>query len=142
MWWKNVCALSLSCIIIIANTHSVCNNVAYMCIAVFQLRLKIYKLLIYTAYNYCPHGLTASAFELLLQISSDTVLIHYDTVFNMGDFHLLTLSFHDSLFKKHPIIPLAYLIHTRRFQKITWLSLKLSANIYLFWHLKNCSCYW
>ena len=45
------------------------------------------------------------------------VTLHYDTVFNMGDFYLSTLVFQHSIFEKDPIIPVAYFIHSRRYQQ-------------------------
>ena len=42
-------------------------------------------------------------------------MLHYDTVFNMGDFYLSTLLFKHSFFKGLPVVPSAYFVHTRRF---------------------------
>ena len=53
--------------------------------------------------------------ELVLKISLDTVVLHYDTVFNIGDYYLSTLMFRHSLFKHNPVVPLAFFIHSRRF---------------------------
>jgi len=53
--------------------------------------------------------------ETLMRLSSEPVMLHYDTVFNMGDFYLLTLLFKHSFFKGHPVVPSAYFVHTRRF---------------------------
>ena len=50
--------------------------------------------------------------ELLMRLSSGTVTLHYDTVFNMGDFYL---SFRHSVFKGQPVVPFAFLVHTRHF---------------------------
>ena len=55
--------------------------------------------------------------EVLLKVSSDPVTLHYDTVFNMGDFYLSTLVFRNSMFKKDPITPVAFFIHSRRYQE-------------------------
>ena len=45
--------------------------------------------------------------EMLLKVSSSPVTLHYDTVFNVGDFYLSTLVFRNSMFKKDPITPVA-----------------------------------
>ena len=41
--------------------------------------------------------------EMLLKVFSNPVTLHYDTVFNVGDFYLSTLVFQNSMFKKDPI---------------------------------------
>ena len=53
--------------------------------------------------------------EFLLNICSKPVVLHYDTVFNVGDYYLSTLTFNNSLFVGEPIIPCAYLVHSRRY---------------------------
>ena len=53
--------------------------------------------------------------ESLMRLSSESVTLHYDTVFNMGDFYLSTLLFRHSVFKSCPVVPVAFLVHTRRF---------------------------
>ena len=53
--------------------------------------------------------------ESLMRLSSSSVTLHYDTVFNMGDFYLSTLLFRHSVFKGQPVVPFAFLVHTRRF---------------------------
>ena len=53
--------------------------------------------------------------EFLLNICSKPVVLHYDTVFNVGDYYLSTLAFNNSLFVGEPIIPCAYLVHSRRY---------------------------
>lgn len=53
--------------------------------------------------------------EMLLKVSTTPITLHYDTVFNMGDFYLSTLVFRHSLFEKDPITPVAYFIHSRRY---------------------------
>ena len=55
--------------------------------------------------------------EMLLKVSPDPVTLHYDTVFNVGDFYLSTLVFRHSMFKKDPITPVAFFIHSRRYQE-------------------------
>lgn len=44
--------------------------------------------------------------ELVLKISLDKVVLHYDTVFNIGDYYLSMLMFRHSLFKHNPVVPL------------------------------------
>ena len=57
-------------------------------------------------------------FDRLLQFKSDeSVPLFYDTTFNLGDFYVSTLSFQHYLFDSPPVIPLAILIHERKFQK-------------------------
>ena len=53
--------------------------------------------------------------ESLESLMRRTVTLHYDTVFNMGDFYLSTLLFRHSVFKGQPVVPFAFLVHTRRF---------------------------
>ena len=55
------------------------------------------------------------ALEILLKISPEAVVLHYDTVFNMGDFYLSTILFRHALFEANPIVPFGFLIHSRRF---------------------------
>ena len=55
--------------------------------------------------------------EMLLKVSTTPVTLHYDTVFNMGDFYLSTLVFRHALFESNPITPVAYFIHSRRYQQ-------------------------
>ena len=55
--------------------------------------------------------------DTLMRISSLPVTLHYDTVFNMGDFYLSTLVFRHDMFKGNPIIPVGYFVHSRRFHE-------------------------
>ena len=56
-------------------------------------------------------------FDRLLQmISDEAVPLFYDTTFNLGDFYVSTLSFQHILFDTPPVIPLAIMIHERKFQ--------------------------
>jgi len=55
--------------------------------------------------------------ETLLKVSSNPITLHYDTVFNVGDFYLSTLVFRNSMFQKDPITPVAFFIHSRRYQE-------------------------
>jgi len=51
----------------------------------------------------------------LVSISSTPVALHYDTVFNMGDYYMSTITFQHHLFNGNPIIPCGFFIHSRRF---------------------------
>ena len=62
-----------------------------------------------------PHNLLQSL-EMLLKVESSPVTLHYDTVFNVGDFYLSTLTYRHSIFESEPIIPCGFLLHTRRLQ--------------------------
>lgn len=55
--------------------------------------------------------------DTLMRISLLPVTLHYDTVFNMGDFNLSTLVFRHNMFKGNPIIPVGYFVHSRRFHE-------------------------
>jgi len=55
--------------------------------------------------------------EVLLKVSSSPVVLHYDTVFNMGDFYLSTLVYRNSMFQNDPITPAAFFIHSRRLKE-------------------------
>ena len=46
-----------------------------------------------------------------------TISVFYDTTFCLGDFYVSTLSFQHLMFKEKPIIPVAFMIHERKFQK-------------------------
>ena len=63
-----------------------------------------------------PHPLLENL-EVLLKVSSHPVILHYDTVFNMGDFYLSTLVCRNSIFQKDPITPVAFFIHSRRLKE-------------------------
>ena len=58
--------------------------------------------------------------EVLLKVSSDPVTLHYDTVFNIGDFYLSTLVFRNSMFKKIPSFHLHSLYTREDTRKITY----------------------
>ena len=57
------------------------------------------------------------ALDVTIRISSQPITLHYDTVFNMGDFYLSTLLFRHQMFKGNPIIPLGFILHSRRFHE-------------------------
>ena len=55
--------------------------------------------------------------EMLLKVSSNPVILHYDTMFNMGDFYLSTLVCQNSIFQEDPITPVAFFIHSKRLKE-------------------------
>ena len=61
-----------------------------------------------------PHPLL-EALEQLVMINTEPTVLHYDTVFNIGDYYMSTLTFRHSLFDGNPIIPCGFLIHSRRY---------------------------
>ena len=54
--------------------------------------------------------------ETVLKLSTEPVMIHYGTVFNMGDFYLSTLIFKHTIFKNPPVILFGFLVHNRCYQ--------------------------
>ena len=46
--------------------------------------------------------------ESLMRLSCSFVTLHYDTVFNLGDFYLSTLLFRHSVFKDQPVVSFAF----------------------------------
>ena len=52
----------------------------------------------------------------LLKLANEPVSLHYDTLFNMGDYYLSTLSYRQGLFIGEPIVPAAFFVHSRRFK--------------------------
>mgnify|MGYP003471151593 FL=1 len=58
-------------------------------------------------------------FDKLLQLKTDeTVCLFYDTTFDLGNFYVSTISFQHLMFTENPVIPIAHIIHERKFQKI------------------------
>ena len=53
--------------------------------------------------------------QLLLNVQSTPTLLHYDTVFNVGEYYVSTITFRHSLFVNNPIVPCGFLIHSRKF---------------------------
>lgn len=53
--------------------------------------------------------------DQLVKVSDNPTTLHYDTLFNVGDYYLSTVSFRHALFTGNPIVPAAFLIHTRRY---------------------------
>jgi hypothetical protein len=58
-------------------------------------------------------------FNQLLDIEDTnlSMCLGYDTTFNLGDFYVTPLIFRHILFESKPTIPLAFLIHDRKYQK-------------------------
>ena len=60
--------------------------------------------------------MTIFNYLLTLQGSEFQLILAYDTTFQLGDFYVSPLLFRHIYFKGSPIIPLAFLIHDRKFQ--------------------------
>ena len=56
-------------------------------------------------------------FKRVLMLKDETVSVYYDTTFCLGDFYYSTLSFQHLMFKEKTVIPIAFMIHERKFQK-------------------------
>ena len=57
-------------------------------------------------------------FDRLLQLkTNDPIPLYYDTTFCLGDFYVSTLAFQHIMFEENPVIPLAFMVHERKFQK-------------------------
>ena len=55
--------------------------------------------------------------RLLHLKSTEPVTLFYDTTFNISDFYVSPLTVKHMLFKKNPSIPVAFLIHERKYQR-------------------------
>ena len=65
----------------------------------------------------CGLQTMAQELENLIQSSlSSPQLLSYDTTFQVGDFYLSPLLFRHTAFTSSPIMPIAFLIHERKFQ--------------------------
>lgn len=103
-------------------SHDAIFNTYHLC---YQLKMKnrkgdpqyfISHLSIYPNVIVCTSAQPLmESLESLMRLSSSTVTLHYDSVFNMGDFYLSTLLFGHSVFKGQPVVPFAFLVDTRRF---------------------------
>lgn len=51
-------------------------------------------------------------------VDKTKVVMFYDTTFNLGDFYLSLLSYQHSFFNPSPVIPLFFLIHSKRTERI------------------------
>ena len=54
--------------------------------------------------------------NMLIKVSTAPPTLHYDTLFNVGDYYLSTLCFRHGLFLGDPIVPVAFFIHSRRYR--------------------------
>ena len=54
--------------------------------------------------------------HLALQSNELTLILAYDTTFQLGDFYVSPIVFRHIYFDGFPIIPLAFLIHNQQFQ--------------------------
>ena len=71
----------------------------------------------------CFFGLSEllKEFNNLLKIQSNdvpTLFASYDTTFNIGDFYVTPLVFRHIMFERSPCIPLAFMIHQRKYQSL------------------------
>ena len=53
---------------------------------------------------------------MILLSPDDPILLSYDTTFQLGDFYVPPFLFKHVLFESHPVIPVAFLLHERKFQ--------------------------
>lgn len=56
-------------------------------------------------------------FNRLLQLKDENINVFYDTTFELGDFYVSTLAYQHIMFSEKPCIPVAFMIHERKFQK-------------------------
>ena len=56
--------------------------------------------------------------KLLKVKSNNPVVLGYDTTFNLGDYYVSPLVFRHLLFNSEPVIPVAFVIHERKFEKV------------------------
>ena len=56
-------------------------------------------------------------FFTLLEKSND-IFFTYDTTFNLGDFYVTTLVVQLGHFQERPIVPIAFMLHERKYQKL------------------------
>lgn len=56
--------------------------------------------------------------ELLELPQRETILLSYDTTFKMGDFYLSVLVHQMSAYVERPCIPIAFVLHERKFQSV------------------------
>ena len=57
-------------------------------------------------------------FNLLETSCTSDIMFSYDTTFNLGDFYLTTLVVQLHSFAEKPIIPIAFMLHERKFQSL------------------------
>jgi len=55
--------------------------------------------------------------SMLDKCKNDILLMTYDTTFNLGDFYVTTLVVQMTSFTERPIMPVAFMLHERKFQK-------------------------
>ena len=57
-------------------------------------------------------------FNQLLELHKEsTICLHYDNTFEIGNFYVSPLLYRNILFEKDPVIPLAFLVHERKYQR-------------------------
>ena len=50
--------------------------------------------------------------------SAEQLFLSYDTTFNLGDCYVSAIGFKHTLFKETPLVPLAFVIHDRKFGSV------------------------
>ena len=101
-------------------SHDALFNVYQLCLQLFTTTPKGERLILslfVTHPNVLIHMLyqpLLDVIEKVLRLFHDTFCLHYDTVFNIGDFYLSTVTFRHMLFKKNPVMPFAFFIHSRK----------------------------
>lgn len=76
---------------------------------------------LYGSYIQCIYALPEmiDTFVELIQSNADSpVCVVYDTAFNLGDCYVSPLVFRHVLFKNTPWIPLAFLVHDKKFRSL------------------------
>lgn len=63
-------------------------------------------------------GIKEELDRLILTAPDDSVLMSYDTTFQLGDFYLSPFLFKHVLFKSNPVVPAAFLLHERKFKYV------------------------
>ena len=54
--------------------------------------------------------------QLIWLAPNDPILMSYDATFQLGDFYVSPFLFKHVLFESHPVMPVAFLLHERKFQ--------------------------
>ena len=67
----------------------------------------------------CGSNLIVAEFNRVLRATTQSPqLLSYDTTFQLGDFYMSSLLFRHVAFTPSPVIPVLFLIHERKFQKV------------------------
>ena len=63
-------------------------------------------------------GIKEELDRLILSSPDDSILMSYDTTFQLGDFYLSPFLFKHVLFESNPVVPAAFLLHERKFKYV------------------------